>query len=83
MDIPILLGANPKTANPGVLIPIRFEKWQVRVEGLIDSKLTLHSDLSGAITLNGGIYSGPCKVIMRFDERGTEKSISAFAVECK
>ncbi|KKN23043.1 hypothetical protein LCGC14_0908860 [marine sediment metagenome] len=88
MEIPILLGASPKTANPVEWIPIRFDRWQVRVEGLIDSKLTLHSNKPTVeeVTLssiNGAIYQGPCRVRVEFNERGTEKAISVFAKEHK
>lgn len=89
METPILLGANPKIANPIEWIPIRFDRWTVRVEGLVDSKLivALRSDwpIKEGIYLpaNGKVYKGPCEVRVRFDERGTEKMITVFAVECK
>ena len=86
MEIPILLGANPKTANPVEWFPIRFERWAVRVEGLVNSKLTLHSN--GSIIeyielakLNGEVFDGPCQVRVEFMRRGTEKSISVFVKE--
>jgi hypothetical protein len=64
MEIPILLGANPKTANPVEWVPIRFDRWQVRVVGLEDSKLVLYSNLPTPFRediLNGRVY-GPCHV---------------------
>jgi len=87
MEIPILLGANPKTANPSTWIPIRFDRWQVRVEGLVDSKLTLYSNEpnKGPVNIrrNGEVLMGPCQVRVGFEYRGTEKVISVFAVEHK
>ena len=88
METPILLGANPKTANPNTWIPIRFDKWTVRVEGLVGSRLILHSNdpaEKGIIlsSINGAIYMGPCQVRVEFKERGNEKAITVFAVEHK
>ena len=87
LRIPLLLGANPRVANPGVWIPIEFDRWQVRVEGLDDSELTFCSSWSGnrkfpfnEATFNGAIFNGPCKVKIEIKKRGTEKSISVFAV---
>ena len=88
MEIPILLGANPKIADPSVWIPIRFDCWTVRVEGLVDSEITLHANgpfknsvKIMSFTTNGAIYRGPCQVRVEFRERGTEKAITIFAVE--
>ena len=87
MSVPILLGANPKTAKPSVWIPIRFSKWAVRVEGLVDSQLVvaLHSDwpIKEGICLpsNGEVYKGPCQVKVEFMKRGTERTISVFAFD--
>lgn len=95
MEIPILLGANPKTANPSVWVPVRFDRWQVRVEGLIDSELVLHPNFPTSageftngsliltLSLNGEVFYGPCRVMTEFKKRGTEKNISVFAVEHK
>ena len=88
MEIPILLGANPQMSNPNTWIPVRFDKWTVRVEGLVDSRLILHSNdpaEKGIIlsSINGAIYMGPCQVRVEFMERGTEKAITIFAVENK
>ena len=90
MEIPILLGANPKIADPSVWIPIRFDCWTVRVEGLVDSEITLYANgpFKNSVeitlpTINGAIYKGPCQVKVGFMERGTEKTISVFAVESK
>ena len=88
METPILLGANPETSNPVEWIPIRFDRWTVRVEGLVDSELTLHSTCIGKVnviltaSLNGKVY-GPCLVRAEFVKRGTERTITVFAVECK
>ncbi|KKL27583.1 hypothetical protein LCGC14_2383710 [marine sediment metagenome] len=88
MEIPILLGSRPSIANPGIWVPIRFDRWFVRVEGLVDSKLTLHSN--GPVknkvkiilpTMNGATYNGPCQVRVEFVERGSEKNVSVFVVE--
>jgi len=88
LEIPILLGSRPSIANPGIWVPIRFDRWFVRVEGLVDSKLTLHSN--GPVknkvkiilpTMNGAIYMGPCQVRVEFKERGTERNVSVFVVE--
>ncbi|KKL49341.1 hypothetical protein LCGC14_2316470 [marine sediment metagenome] len=88
MEIPILLGSRPSIANPGIWVPIRFDRWVVRVVGLEDSKLVLYSN--GPVknkvkiilpTLNGATYNGPCQVRVEFKERGTEKSITVFVVE--
>jgi hypothetical protein len=85
MEIPILLGASPKTANPVEWIPIRFDRWGVRVEGLVDSIITLHSntpfnyiDIS---KLDGEVLNGPVLVRAKFVKRGTEANISIFAKE--
>ena len=93
MEIPILLGANPKIANPVEWIPIRFDRWTVRVEGLVDSSLILHLYRQDTTNLplsyidksklNGEIFNGPIQVRVEFKERGTEKSITIFAVEHK
>ena len=91
MEIPILLGANPKTADPNISIPVRFSRWHIRLEGLVDSELILRSDFEGFedhiiktnSKMNGAIYPGPCQVRMQFDYRGTERAISVFAVEHK
>ncbi|KKL17614.1 hypothetical protein LCGC14_2483790 [marine sediment metagenome] len=88
MEIPILLGSRPSIANPGIWVPIRFDRWSVRVVGLENSKLVLYSN--GPVknkvkiilpTMNGAIYKGPCQVRVEFMERGTEKSITVFAEE--
>ena len=89
METPILLGANPKTSNPVEWIPVRFDRWQVRVEGLVDSSLILCYNQSG----NGEVFEdklselalwqGPCRVRVEFKERGTEKAISVFVKEWK
>ncbi|KKM71905.1 hypothetical protein LCGC14_1425920 [marine sediment metagenome] len=88
MEVPILLGANPKTSNPSMWIPIRFGRWFVRVEGLIDSELSLYSNgpfkNRVKITLpamNGAVYMGPCQVRAEFVKRGTERAVSIFAEE--
>ncbi|KKM92514.1 hypothetical protein LCGC14_1217710 [marine sediment metagenome] len=88
MEIPILLGANPKIANPVEWIPIRFGRWFVRVEGLENSELALHSNgpfkNKVRITLpamNGAVYMGPCQVRAEFVKRGTERAVSIFAEE--
>lgn len=89
MEIPILLGANPKIADPSTWIPVRFDKWTVRVEGLVNSRLILHSnkpgftDITVWTSLNGRVFNGPCEVRAEFVERGTEKAITIFAVEHK
>ncbi|KKL04527.1 hypothetical protein LCGC14_2615160 [marine sediment metagenome] len=86
MEIPILLGANPKTANPVEWIPVRFDRWFVRVEGLVDSELTLCSNepsFTDISILNGQVFNGQCLVRVRFDKRGTEKAITVFVVEEK
>lgn len=87
METPILLGANPKTANPNTWIPIRFSRWSTRVEGLVDSRLVLYErktkEKITLSTVNGAIYQGPCQVRVEFKERGTEKFITVFAVEHK
>ena len=86
METPILLGASPKTANLDVLVPIRFDRWSVKVEGLVDSEITLY--LNKPIVqyvelakLNGEVFDGPCQVRVEFMKRGTEKAISVFAVK--
>ena len=88
MEIPILLGARPISANPDVWIPIRFGRWFVRVEGLVDSEIALHSNgpfknkVSITLpTMNGAVYMGPCQVRVEFVKRGTERAVSIFAEE--
>ena len=86
MEIPILLGARPKTAHPVAWIPIRFSEWVSRVEGLENSKLVLYSrdpdtKVTLTLSLNGQVFHGPCLVQVEFVKRGTEKSLSIFAVE--
>ena len=86
MEIPILLGANPQMSNPNTWIPIRFDDWLVKVEGLIDSKLSLHfnqpfAEIIDLSKLNGEVFNGPCQVRVEFKERGNEKAITVFAVE--
>ena len=88
MEIPILLGSRPSTVKQVAWIPIRFERWQVRVEGLKDSELVLHSNgpFKNKVeitlpTMNGAIYRGPCQTKVEFLFRGTEKSINIFVVE--
>ena len=91
MDIPILLGADPKTANPSAWIPIRFKSWEVRVEGLVDSEITLHSNLFTEdfvdyvilSDLNKAVFFGPCQVRTKIKKKGTENSISVFVKEYK
>ncbi len=86
MSVPILLGANPKTANPSAWIPIRFDRWAIVINSIVDSKLMLHFnsptispfDLSN---LNGKVFDGPTQVRIEFLERGSEKNISIFATE--
>ena len=86
MEIPILLGASPKTANPVEWIPIRFDRWTIVVVGIMDSKLILHFnsptispfDLSN---LNGEIFDGPTQVRVEFKERGMERNVSVFIKE--
>ncbi len=83
MEIPILLGANPKTANPVEWIPVRFDRWKVRTENLVDSELILCSNLPVPFRediLNGRVY-GPCQVRIEFKRRGMERVLSVFAVE--
>ena len=88
MEIPILLGANPKIANPVEWIPIRFGRWLVRVEGLENSELVLHSNgpFKNKVritlpTMNGAVYMGPCQVRAEFVKRGMERAVSIFAKE--
>ncbi len=86
MEIPILLGARPKTANPVEWIPIRFNEWVSRVEGLENSKLVLYSKdpdtkVTLTLSLNGQVFYGPCLVRAEFVKRGTERNISIFAEE--
>ncbi len=88
MRIPILLGANPKTANPSAWIPVRFDSWLVKVEGLVDSRLVLHfnqpfAKIIDLTKMNREAFHGPCQVKVEFIERGIEKSITVFAVEEK
>ena len=85
MRIPLLLAVSPRVANPGVWVPIEFDEWQVRVEGLVDSELTLHSSWpdNGEVredpVSERALWQGPCKVKIEIKKRGTEKSISVFA----
>ena len=86
MEIPILLGASPKTANPSTWIPVRFERWFARVAGLEDSKLVLYSSnpdtkITLTLSLNGQVFYGPCLVRAEFVRRGTERAVSIFAEE--
>ena len=88
MEIPILLGSRPSTVKQVAWIPIRFERWQVRVEGLKDSELVLHSNgpFKNKVeitlpTMNGATYNGPCQVRVEFKKRGTERNVSVFAKE--
>ena len=87
MEIPILLGANPKTANPSVWIPVRFDRWVIRTENLVDSEVLLLSNKPGKVnvvltaSLNGKAIYGPCLVRVKFAKRGTEKAVSIFAEE--
>ena len=69
MEIPILLGSRPKTANPVEWIPIRFDRWVVRVEGLVDSQLTLCSNSSDFIDIS--VPTGPrtAEKIRKLSER--------------
>lgn len=85
MSVPILLAANPITAKPNVWVPIRFERWIVRVEGLVDSELTFYpsNPTDPILLVNGSVYKGPCQVRVEFENRGTEKAISVFAEEYK
>ena len=83
MEIPILLGASPITANPVEWIPIRFSCWKVRTENLVDSELVLCSNLPIPFRKNisnGRVY-GPCQVRVEFTKKGTERNISIFAEE--
>ncbi len=82
MEIPLLLAVNPRVANPSVWIPIEFDRWQVRVEGLVDSRLILCPDelsFTDISVPDGQVFNGPCKVKIEIKKRGTEKSISVFA----
>ncbi len=89
MRTPILLGANPKTANTSAWVPVRFDNWRLVVEGREDSKLTLYCQVpdSGDETIhlvngNGEIKSiGPSIVRVEMKERGNENAISVFAEE--
>ena len=86
MEIPILLGANPKTSNPDVWIPIRFDCWVARVVDLKDSGLVLYSKdpdtkVTLTLSLNGQVFYGPCLVRAEFVKRGTERAVSIFAKE--
>ena len=86
MEIPILLGASPKTANPVEWIPIRFDRWQGKVDGLVDSELALHSNEPSFTNIsipNGQVFDGPCEVRIELLRRGTERVISVFVKECK
>ncbi|KKM18251.1 hypothetical protein LCGC14_1667590 [marine sediment metagenome] len=86
MEIPILLGANPKIANPVEWIPIRFGRWFVRIVDLKDSELVLYSKdpdtkVTLTLSLNGQVFYGPCLVRAEFVKRGTERAVSIFAKE--
>ncbi len=84
MSVPILLGANPKTANPSAWIPIRFNRWAVRVVGLTDSEITLCSNSPSFTDIsvpNGQVFDGPKQVRIEFMKRGTERTISVFAFD--
>ncbi len=86
MEIPIMLAASPITVHfPGTWIPIRFDRWSVRVEGLVDSHLTLCFNGSGiGVSIpNGQVFNRPNQVRVEFFKRGTEKAITVFAVEHK
>ena len=86
MEIPLLLAVNPRVANPSVWVPVGFDHWQVRVEGLDDSELILHSNESSFTDIsisNGQVFDGPIQVKVKIEKRGTEKTISVFAVRCK
>lgn len=89
MRTPILLGANPKTANTSAWVPVRFENWKVVVEGRVDSTLALYCQVpeSGDETMhtlngNGELkHIGPSIVRAEMKERGGENAISVFAEE--
>ena len=88
MEIPILLGSRPSTVKQVAWVPIRFDCWVVRVEGLKDSELILHSNgpFKNKVeitlpTMNGAVYMGPCQVRAEFVKRGTERAVSIFAGE--
>ncbi len=84
METPILLGSRPITASQEkVWVPIRFNRWKVRTENLVDSELVLCSMLPVPFKeeiLNGRVY-GPCQVRIEFKKRGTERAVSVFAEE--
>ncbi len=86
MEIPILLGANPRTANSSAWVPVRFDKWAIVMCDVVDSEFILHSDSSSIfpfnlLSLNGKVFDGPCQVRVEFVRRGTEKAISVFVKE--
>ena len=84
MEIPILLGARPISANQEkVWVPVRFNCWKIRTENLVDSELILCSNFPTPFReeiLNGRVY-GPCHVRIEFKKRGTERAVSVFAEE--
>jgi hypothetical protein len=93
MRTPILLGANPKTAKTSAWVPVRYERWKLVAEGLIDTKLALRHQVpeTGEETVirnglaNGGLdikeFNGICIVKIDVEEAGTENVISVFAEE--
>lgn len=91
MRTPILLGANPKSAKSSAWVPVRYDNWELVVEGRQDSILALYCQVpdSGDETIhtingNGELKSiGPSIVRVEMKERGTEKAISVFAEEIK
>ena len=86
MEVPILLGARPTTANPVEWIPVRFDRWITRIVDLKDSGLVLYSKdpdtkVTVTLSLNGQVFYGPCLVRAEFVKRGTERAVSIFAEE--
>ena len=86
MEVPILLGARPTTANPVEWIPVRFDRWITRIVDLKDSGLVLYSKdpdtkVTLTLSLNGQVFYGPCLVRAEFVKRGTERAVSIFAEE--
>ncbi|KKL70719.1 hypothetical protein LCGC14_2102100 [marine sediment metagenome] len=86
MEIPILLGSRPSIANPGIWVPIRFDRWVVVVYNVVDSELVLHFNNPAVnplnlSNLNGEVFDGPCQVRTEFVKRGTERAVSIFIKE--
>lgn len=78
----LLVGAVPQRCSEGPIVRLLPGHWILRIEGLLDSVLTLNTEYFGSKPIHDGALFDifePADFQIKFAQRGTENFINVFA----